>query len=338
MAEYTVYPIYTCVLRWLSRDIYLRVFGTTRDDMIGLEGMVSRFCCMGNSSLRKHAYDIDLSLHTTYLYLRAALQLARVQCIPCRTRHLYDDYSNTLRPHQSPPKRLQLRGYQSPTLETLREIQVNNHSCIQHGQVYRPASSYGSRISDIRLGWGLEVFTTNISSRWSNEKNNHNALFQRHVTIRTIRVHRGIRRIMSYISSSIQPPFPHPATPLFPSLHDLSSKSPAPQASTKRGVVSRHVTQSRIAPSHRSISLSIPILTRSCCATPWTTCMRARFQQERRRSFMQPACSLCYCTASVAVRGRPPALRVAAYGTWTGCEREVVLRLEMDEGSLHSAV
>jgi hypothetical protein len=33
-----------------------------------------------------------------------------------------------------------------------------------------------SRISD----WGLEVFTTNISSQWSDEKNNHNAFFQRH--------------------------------------------------------------------------------------------------------------------------------------------------------------
>jgi hypothetical protein len=154
MAEYTFHSIYTCILRWLSRDLHLRMFGTTRDDLIGLEGMVSRCCSMGNSSFRKHAYNLELSLHTTYLYVRAVLQLARVQCIPCRTRHLHNDYFHTLRPHQSPPERLQLRGYQSPTLETLREIQVNNHNYIQHGQVYHPASSYGSRISDIRLGFG----------------------------------------------------------------------------------------------------------------------------------------------------------------------------------------
>jgi hypothetical protein len=68
---------------------------------------------------------------------------------------------------------------------------------------------------------------------------------------------------------------------------------------------------------------------------------------------MQPACSLCYRAASVALgRARPHcALRRMGRGLegWDvaqvgwglgqyGCEREVVLRLETDEGSLHSAV
>jgi hypothetical protein len=46
MTEYIFNSIYTCILRWLSRDMHLRMFGTTRDDLIGLDGMVSPSCCI----------------------------------------------------------------------------------------------------------------------------------------------------------------------------------------------------------------------------------------------------------------------------------------------------